>query len=1468
MSVFEQLKQGQTPSSSGGVFARLEQETKEKNKAIKMDIFNTAVQSHDKFIADTDRLKQAERQKAVESAKQYADTQTLTGLTRTQPETPPIEKPMLARLNEEQSKARETAPSSGVRSIEEELAYRDAERAKMLPDNAFGQAVRSGYQAIDRFFLENPVGSFLSRVGQSAAGMLGQEPLFETPTTGSKIADTVADVGGALGSVFVNPGGVTSVVPGQASIVGQIYNNPVTQRIAQTAASKVSNPTAQRVVNEAVREGITGAVEGGAMALARGGDERDALVEGAIGGAAGGALGGLMPLVSESVKRIVIKYRPQEITPQTLALPTPRRDQRIKQAEQRRIQEYGSDPIVNEYTFKLPEASPDTSARIKNIQEARNDLKEIENEIRILKSRYEKAINDQYEYLKTSIANRGGVQQGSLLRNQQGEVIGRVGRTSTNPEWYREFYKQNNRKPNRKELYELAKKHVDEGFIEAGYRVPSWKEHNGYDEAVKTLESVRDAIRASIREMDPAINITDSPIKGSIMRTNRGVSIVDNNIVEGNIARPQESPSGGVFESIKENTLVEPTNAQNAREMVENMIESAKVDPDNPLVRDNNVSGIGIVPFAQKARLYDNLSSDTKSQLMTKTRKPETTLNAKIKQSYINTVDDLFSFQNFDKNAEKILGRKLKASEGTYIPAITSRGSDIITKQILTENMVDSKGNVIGKSFKEILKKLPKGKQVDFEDYLVNKHAITRHARGEKVYRDELNWTPEFGARKVAEYEQKYPQFKEMAEEYYQFRYNLAKSWLVDTGLISENVLNKWLDENPFYVPMQRHFDEIEKSRSGLRAKRGFGDQSAPVRKYSKTGSQRLIISPIETTIENVDAMVKASKRNQVMQNLVNIIRRDPEALEGWAELVPEQSAARHTSIKQINEIMEKEGIDGLVNQLNNDFEILFNKSSKKNLDKDNVIRVMMNGEPVHVRINDPQLLDAISGLNPPAQGVLMNAISNTTRVVKLLTTGANPVFSVTRNMFRDIPMAYIASKTTNNPLRFGYDLIEGFVSALSNGKLYQSFKNVGGGHASAVAADRNLLAQSKREIIGNRLPKDYLGSLLGKIENFNNALEAAPRLGEFKRMVKQSDTYENRLRGLFEANDITVNFKRRGKVSPQLDPFILYWNASVQGLDKAIRIFKDNPVAAGVKAFASITVPTLVLYALNHDKKEYQETSEYLKDNYYLIPTGDEKNPFVRIPKPQVLMVPFSNLPERILRMWKDEDPDAFREFATTVVNQFLPAGMSGIVQDTAIEGKLPDPTADTIFGPFSDIRANKNFAGASIVPGYLEGVSPRLQYDSRTSEISKWIGDKLNLSPKQIDHLIKSYTGVLGQLGIPATSEGATVADTLLRQVTVDPVYSNNLMSKFYETKDKLDTMYKDIQQTGVVPKGYHDDLRKFMNRVSDAMSDVRKQMRAVESDKTLTSEQKKETNRELQKMLNNLAREANIIAEQVAR
>ncbi|MBX6362199.1 MAG: hypothetical protein IRZ03_19280, partial [Acidobacterium ailaaui] len=643
-------------------------------------------------------------------------------------------------------------------------------------------------------------------------------------------------------------------------------------------------------------------------------------------------------------------------------------------------------------------------------------------------------------------------------------------------------------------------------------------------------------------------------------------------------------------------------------------------------------------------------------------------------------------------------------------------------------------------------------------------------------------------------------------------------------------------------------------------AKRGFASQSNPVKKYSPGGSERPIIDPIESMIEYVDRYVKTAKRNEVMQALVRNLEKDPEGLEGFAEIVPKESYANYSSIKELNDAIQKDGIDGLLDKLDQELDIKYNKDRyQRTGNMDNVVTALINGEKVPVKINDINLLNALTNLSPQAQNLVIEAARKATNAMKLLTTGINPVFSLTRNIFRDIPQAYIFSKTTNNPFRFAWDLLDGIVSTFGNKELYKRYKAVGGGHSSSVAADRNLLAQSKREILPQQ--RQGLGLLkraYGAAENLANVIESAPRLAEFKRITKAGgNTYESRIKGLYEANDLTTNFKRKGQITKDADAFLPYLNAAVQGLDKFVRSFKDNPGTVTAKSFLAITVPTVGLFALNYNNENYKKMSNYVKDNFFLIPLTNGQ--FIKIPKPRELGVPFGSMIERVMRAWLQKDPESFRDFADTVSNAFAPPGIpakelaSGNFMDAAIA-----PVRDTILGPLVDVASNKTFTGAPIVPAYLSDKSPRYQYDANTSEISKKIGDILNVSPKQLDHLIRSYTGVIGQIGLPASSQGSTVGQTLIKQVTADPVFSTDATSYFYDLKDKLDRQYNDMKFTGKPPKGYSDSLRKYINKVANQISDITSAIRAVD-DMKLTSKQKADKKRELTELRNNLARQA---------
>lgn len=863
----------------------------------------------------------------------------------------------------------------------------------------------------------------------------------------------------------------------------------------------------------------------------------------------------------------------------------------------------------------------------------------------------------------------------------------------------------------------------------------------------------------------------------------------------------------------------------------------------------NEVPESGINPFAKKTDQYKN-PMDTRSHIVSKTNKdPISLLNAS-NEAYIKGVDSLQRINQVDKYVESVTGKKLSPKDRTYMLALNSKGSDMIARTNLIENLVDSQGNVIGDSLKAISSKIPKGRTVDFEDYLIAQHAVTRMTRGEKVYPKKMNMTPEKAEALAREYEAKFPEFKQLATEFREYSDKLTRAWLVDTGVVPESMYKAWKESNPFWVSNQRKFSDIEKV-SGGKAKGGLANQTNPVKAYGQGGSERPIISPFESTIENTEKFVKTAKRNEVMQSLYRNVNDNPEAFKEFIEIVGQPN--------KVDDITKGDlDIDDIINRFSDEFEAAI---SKPDLTKGNIVRVMVDGNPVHMKIHDPQLLDALTSLAPQAQNVVVETVRNITNLMKVLTTGANPLFALTRNAFRDVPMAFISSKTTNNVAQFSYDILEGFVSSLGNGKLYKSYKALGGGHSSSVAADRNLLKQSKGQITPQNNVKGFASRALGAIENFNNALESAPRLGEFKRTLKKGGSdYDSKIKGLYEGNDITVNFKRAGNAARQVDAFLPYFNAAIQGIDKVARVFKDNPVQASVKAASAITIPTIVLYAINHDNPNYQKLSQYNKDNFYNIPIPSGK--FIKIPKPHTIGVAFGSGIERILSQWMDEDPQGFYDFSNTVTNQFLPPGIGGAVQGT-IDGGLMSGMGgvlqDTTAGPVIDSIANKTFTGAPIVPGYLEKVSPRYQYDSKTSELSKFIGDKTNQSPMKLDHLIKSYTGILGQLGIPSTTQGGSVKDTLVKQVTNDPVFSNDIMRKFYDMKDKVDTANADFKQTDIQSKDFDEGKRKVFNMFSDHIGDIRKVMRLVEQNEDYTRQEKKDHIKELHIQMTELAQRA---------
>lgn len=252
------------------------------------------------------------------------------------------------------------------------------------------------------------------------------------------------------------------------------------------------------VARRAIEEGVTGAPLGVGNVLARNPQASNAeIAEGAAWGAGGGAvLGAGIPAVGAGFKSVLSKYASKAKDPSVidriLALPAPRERGNVNGVDTPSVI-YDADTRPN----GLPEPHPRTVNELRNADEARVEISSIDDEIRNLNSRYEQAINDEYQFLQKSLKDRGGVRQGFTTMDGEGFVNGRIGRMSDNPQWYRDFHAANGKVPNRKELYNLAKKHIDEGHQEDDIFVPAWKVENNYDEVIDALNQVKQTLEPS-----------------------------------------------------------------------------------------------------------------------------------------------------------------------------------------------------------------------------------------------------------------------------------------------------------------------------------------------------------------------------------------------------------------------------------------------------------------------------------------------------------------------------------------------------------------------------------------------------------------------------------------------------------------------------------------------------------------------------------------------------------------------------------------------------------------------------------------------------------------------------------------------------------------------------------------------------------------------------------------------------------
>ena len=562
-----------------------------------------------------------------------------------------------------------------------------------------------------------------------------------------------------------------------------------------------------------------------------------------------------------------------------------------------------------------------------------------------------------------------------------------------------------------------------------------------------------------------------------------------------------------------------------------------------------------------------------------------------------------------------------------------------------------------------------------------------------------------------AKYGDKIDDLAPIAQRTYEFQKRVSHL-LVDAGIMSEQQWQNMIDNNPDYIPFDRVFEE-EGFVGGPKSKNIFTDARNPLKTIK--GSKREIENSFESILKNTFQILDRAERNTVAKGLADI-----------AKFLPERA-------KKLNQAMDVT----ITNQLDlegNPVKIIEKKAGRffyvENGDRKfiniglskpkGVIEYYDNGERKYLKL-DENLYNAMSGLNEGQVGDLVKILAKPTQWLR---TGVviSPEFWV-RNSVRDQFTAFL--QTDFNP-KVIFDTMGAIADILKKSDTYHDWLKSGGAYSGFVDINRENLREKLSEVKKNpRLI--WKLNVLQTAQDISGVVENATRVGIYKRAIKRGDTNVD---AAFKSREGTLDFARHGSAMKEVNALIAFFNPSIQGTDKFIRTMKEKPTETILKAVASITLPSLALWAINKDDPEYQEMSPWLKDLFWNFKINGT---WYRIPKPYLYGQFFGSSVERMLDRFYRDDPDAMDGFAKSMMDAVSP-----------VQGDPASTILPTAIRPLVENATNWSFfREAPVVPKSREGLTKSEQYSGGTTETAKGIGRLLNRSPAKIENMIRGWGG-----------------------------------------------------------------------------------------------------------------------------
>ena len=528
-----------------------------------------------------------------------------------------------------------------------------------------------------------------------------------------------------------------------------------------------------------------------------------------------------------------------------------------------------------------------------------------------------------------------------------------------------------------------------------------------------------------------------------------------------------------------------------------------------------------------------------------------------------------------------------------------------------------------------------------------------------------------------------------------------------------------------------------------------------------------------------------------------------------------------------------------------------------------NIVRFREGGEMKHAVIDDAYgvpadlLVKGLEGIKTtiPAVVRLMSYPANLLRK----TVTIMPTYAL-RQAIRDPLNAWMVTGGNFTPIASSFKELTKMVGGKSE---TQSILQQAGAISSNVfTGDKQDITRILRDTVGG---KAGWQKLVAKAEGFAIQGDSSTRAVLYNMYREKGMTHMQALLGSLES----MNFSRRG-VSPSMQfmsMMVPFFNAQIQGLDvlwragKGVSLFQKemNVQALMLKRGFMMAAGTMAYAALMQDDESYKNaTPEQRALNWFIPLPGVEAS--LRVPIPFELGYAFKSIPEMVFNVAfgdqkAGEAMKAFGALAYQTVPVGMPQGMKPIVE----------------------VATNYSFfTGSPVESNRMQGLTKSERYSPNTTELAKMLSAATfsTVSPMQVEHLIRGYTGSLGitllqipNVAIRPLTDQAERPTKLINEYPVigtlfQPADGRGVVNAAYDRLEEFQQAKRTYNT--MIAEGRGADAKAFAQKYSteialnsfggsfrQEMGELAKLKRGIAASKTLTPDQKRDRVQEIKRL-----------------